>query len=551
MLLLLFSLFKNISYPLLWNDEAETAMYATRIMEYGYPKVHDGKNVVYLFGHNNIAIDKGTDAYIGSVWGQYYFATIGAFLAKSITNIYMKTAVMRIPFAIMGFLGLAIMVLSVTKIFDDEPKKKLPFISCFLLLELSSVPLALHLREVRHYPLTLFFSGCVLYFYIRSRFVKDIAYIKHLLCIAISLLLLYITFPPIYITFIVVILSYESFGLLLKQGGIKKFLHNVLPMTITMIVMVPLILFFKTFHLLKIAATTSGNTWLDHLINFLWVLEFLQKYEFLYVAVVSKIISNLLWFYLKAMKSPSIEYSSPHVFWIKNELKLSNFLGLFFIVTVFVVSKNPWQRYYISLQPILILILLIDIFALFEIVGDIQKSKKNHILHTLSVILISALFLLNTSPEKIVAIRLHIYELFHQYKGPLDIAIPYITSRFNNTEDLIIATNYEECSYMYYLKSKVIMGFIPNNLEEDLKASPDIIIPRKKWHTLEMFQTFLQKNKYHRINLPIRDTRCNNIPELPCSYDYNEPGLLIHLFKTPIPSDANDCLEVYIKEYPL
>jgi hypothetical protein len=38
---------KHLSYPLLWNDEAETAMYAERILEFGYPKVHDGRNVVF------------------------------------------------------------------------------------------------------------------------------------------------------------------------------------------------------------------------------------------------------------------------------------------------------------------------------------------------------------------------------------------------------------------------------------------------------------------------------------------------------------------------
>jgi hypothetical protein len=29
---------------LFWNDEAETAMYATQILEYGYPKVHGPNN---------------------------------------------------------------------------------------------------------------------------------------------------------------------------------------------------------------------------------------------------------------------------------------------------------------------------------------------------------------------------------------------------------------------------------------------------------------------------------------------------------------------------
>ena len=45
--LLLTSLFKNISYPLFWADESMTVMRGERVLEYGYPKVHDGKNVLY------------------------------------------------------------------------------------------------------------------------------------------------------------------------------------------------------------------------------------------------------------------------------------------------------------------------------------------------------------------------------------------------------------------------------------------------------------------------------------------------------------------------
>ncbi|MFI5265719.1 MAG: hypothetical protein ACHQT7_03170, partial [Candidatus Levyibacteriota bacterium] len=41
-------LFKNISYPLLWNDESYGAMNALRVLEYGYPKVHDEKGNAVL-----------------------------------------------------------------------------------------------------------------------------------------------------------------------------------------------------------------------------------------------------------------------------------------------------------------------------------------------------------------------------------------------------------------------------------------------------------------------------------------------------------------------
>ena len=40
-------LFKHLSYPLLWDQEAVTAAFGGRILEHGYPKVHGPKNAVY------------------------------------------------------------------------------------------------------------------------------------------------------------------------------------------------------------------------------------------------------------------------------------------------------------------------------------------------------------------------------------------------------------------------------------------------------------------------------------------------------------------------
>ena len=43
-------LLPRLSSPLLWHDEGDTAMFATRILEVGYPKVHGPRNVLYEFG---------------------------------------------------------------------------------------------------------------------------------------------------------------------------------------------------------------------------------------------------------------------------------------------------------------------------------------------------------------------------------------------------------------------------------------------------------------------------------------------------------------------
>ena len=102
------NLFKHISYPLLWQDEAETAVFAERILKFGYPKIHDEKNAPYGFFNKELATKESTDAYIPSGWGQYYFAVPGVFFAKYFGDLYDKTALIRIPFAVAGVLGVLV-----------------------------------------------------------------------------------------------------------------------------------------------------------------------------------------------------------------------------------------------------------------------------------------------------------------------------------------------------------------------------------------------------------------------------------------------------------
>ncbi|KKQ55984.1 MAG: hypothetical protein US75_C0011G0001, partial [Candidatus Woesebacteria bacterium GW2011_GWC1_38_13] len=40
----LFLAFKNIQYPLLWNDEGDTVVFGQQVLRYGYPKIHGDKN---------------------------------------------------------------------------------------------------------------------------------------------------------------------------------------------------------------------------------------------------------------------------------------------------------------------------------------------------------------------------------------------------------------------------------------------------------------------------------------------------------------------------
>ncbi len=135
----------------------------------------------------------------------------------------------------------------------------------------------------------------------------------------------------------------------------------------------------------------------------------------------------------------------------------------------------------------------------------------------------------------------HVTELFTQYKGPLDYTIPFIKEKYKKTDTLVIASNYEETSYMYYLKSKVIIGFIGNNWDEDINIKPHILAYRKPWgNHIEAFQGFMRFNPYFRESFPINDNPVNNIPELNFLPAFN------HKFETVLPESEQSRTDLYI-----
>ncbi len=98
----------------------------------------------------SLGIDKKTDAYIGGAnWGQYYFATLGIKLAEMSDDLFTKTAIIRITFALAGLAGLAILAFLAMQFFHTRLSKT-GFLTLFVFFELISGPLVLHLREARY-----------------------------------------------------------------------------------------------------------------------------------------------------------------------------------------------------------------------------------------------------------------------------------------------------------------------------------------------------------------------------------------------------------------
>jgi len=561
-LLFLVSLFKNISYPLLWADESMTVMHGKRVLEYGYPKVHDGKNAVYDLRHSNpkLGVDEKTDAFIGGAnWGMYYVAAVAVTLAHISNDIFTKTAILRIPFALAGLIGLVILGLLGAQFCDSRSSKR-GFWVLFAFLELISVPLVLHLREVRYYSLAVFLTALIIFSYTRYKILKKGNYLTYAVLLTVSLFLLFVTFSPGYFIFLIAISLYESIGFAkaLFSRYIKKnsqilpgvpslnqsfkcYLRDLLPLVFSLIAVSPLIFFFKTFYIAEEMAKFNFllfgiSKWNMYLYNLSVIWRYFASFDFIYLVIFLKLcfLLSCVRFSLKGLAPSSTR-----------KLMFSNFLTIIFVVYFFAIAKIPnfpFTRYLIPLQPVLAVMIILDTVLIFNLISIRLPRKDNY--YKLILLMVFAGFVLTNMVKNVEHLKGHVYELSHQYKGPLDYLIPFIRDTYGDTEKLVIATNYEETSLMYYLDSKVIIGYVGNNLEQDSQMVPDLVIFRKGWRNLDpkIFIYFFSKNHYQRISFPVFDYKVNNIPELNLSPEYQ------HQFRTLNTENERMKVDIFLKK---
>jgi hypothetical protein len=539
-----------------------TVMHGKRVLEFGYPKVHDGKNVVYDLRHSNprLGVDEKTDAYIGGAnWGMYYVAAVAVKLAQMTDDIFTKTAILRIPFALTGLIGLAILGLLGTEFFETRSSKK-RFCVLFAFIELLSIPLVLHLREARYYALTGFLTALVTYIYTRYRILKKDNYLSYSVLLTLSLFLLFVTFSPGYFIFLIALFLFESIGFvkfLFTKYANKKcqiipgmpslnipwthYLRNLLPLILSLITVSPLISFFKTFYIAEEMAKfnflLSGISKLDmYLVNLSVIWNYFRTFDFIYLAIFLKLC--LLFSFIRLGDKEIVPRDI-------RKLMFSNFLTVIFIVYFFAIGQIPnfpFTRYLIPLQPVLAVMIIFDLVLVYNMIS-LQPPHWVQYYKVLLLVGFIGLISINVS-RNIGYLEGHVYELFHQYKGPLDYLIPFIKERYGDTDKLVIATNYEETSFMYYLDSKVIIGYVGNNLEQDIRMVPDIVIYRKGWRDLDpkIFIDFLSQHPYQRISFPVFDYRVNNIPELNLSPEYQ------HQFRTLTTEDERMKVNIFLKK---
>ena len=149
-----------------------------------------------------------------------------------------------------------------------------------------------------------------------------------------------------------------------------------------------------------------------------------------------------------------------------------------------------------------------------------------------------------TSGPRIEDLRGRLTEIAHPYRGPLDFAISRLAETTPRPADLVIATNYANHPFMYYLGSHVIVGLSGNNLRSDREQAPDVIVPRRRWPaSLRELVPFLRRGGYQERRFPVVDVHFNNVPALSRSRFIPAP----HRFESPTSDDPDEQLMIYRK----
>ncbi len=533
------SIFKNIAYPLFWADESMTVVGAQRVLQYGYPKVHDGKNVFYDMRHSDpaLGIDKATDAYVGGTsWGHYYFGTIGVKLADGLTDFYAKTAVIRTTYALAGLLGIFFLGWLLTSVFTTRTQR-LQAVLGLLLASLMSVPLAILIREARYYPLSIFLIGLILLAYCRYRFVGPKASPVLAVVLAVSLWGLFMTFAPVYFIALATLELAEGIWLIgayLKSRDAGKVLREnwLIPAALvaSLVGVYPLLDYFKVFTISAAMAEFNAYTPALYRENLTTVLRYFGQLELLYLAIAVKIVALILW----------------RPLWQQHRAvtQTSLVLTLFFVLYVILITRIPnfiFTRYLIPAQPVLSAVLVLDLVSAWAVLSVSAQSRMKLIGFGIVCLLFFGFFIARNR----TLLSGHLTELNEPYKGPLDYAIPFIAQKTNRPDTLTIATNYEETSFMYYLGAKTVVGFVGNNMPADSLANPDVIMYRRAWGNFpNVFNSYLQRGqgRYKTQQFPVAELPVNNLPEVNFRPPFN------HFFKT-VPAGAENfpATEIYYR----
>jgi hypothetical protein len=510
-------LLPHLSSPLLWHDEGDTAMFATRILEVGYPKVHGPRNVLYEFGARlSVGVKESADAYIGKSWGDYYYAVPGVWWAQQTDDPAARTFRVRLPFALAGAAGVGVWLWGALPALPRG--RRALFAAAYFSLCALSISLILHLREARYYPLLVLVLGGALAVHLRAVALRALSWRRYALATA---LLFPILFQVFYVAWFPLLAWCAADAALAawRQGGGPRLLrlaHALAPLALGALLTVPALVFFETFGVASRFASEQGAGPARWGANALGVLAHFLRHEWLAAALAARAFSAWL---ARGATAEAREATRP-------ARALAVRLLAFAACYAAFGCLNPlvYERYFVALSPALALAFLLDAFACGDLLAPEPRALRRAAAAGLVLVVAGSL------AARREALAGHLRELREPVQGPLDFAVAHLRERYADPSALLVATNYEAQPLMFYLGSRVIVGLAQGDIGRERDLEPDVVIPRRRWpRSLASLRGFVARGRWDEVRLPVEDTHYNEVPSLTPSAATPDP----HRFATP------------------
>lgn len=522
--------FARLEAPLLWEDEADTAMHGRSVLEYGYPKVHAGRNIVYG-AHLPYALgrNEALDAYLGSPWGQYFFAAPAVAWSDRASDLAARTWRVRLPFALAGWLGVLLLGGVGASLWPAAAGARAWFWLGFGVCLALSASLQLHLREVRYYPLVVLALGVTAWLESRRHRRGDLLPLRHTLALALVVFALFNLFYPAFTAVVAVgagALAWRAWRArsLAPARGLAPYVFAAaaaLPIAVLFGLPAQGRSFFERFGARGELAQQLGFAGF-----------YLLRFEFFAPVALGAVA---LAFARRALAPSDPGRLRPAIAACDLVLALA-------VTWTLLVARTPlfFSRYLVALSPLLCAACVLQVSCLVALRRT--RAARTATAGLAAVALAWLACAVVRGPE----LRGRFEELREPYRGPLDHVIPYLAERYPNPAELVIATNYEDFSYMFYLRATAVLGYYAPDPERDLAFVPDVIIPRPWPVNLRALEHLAQQQPYATREFPVANVRVNNLPELS---PRNQAGL-VHRFRSPVPGRDGAAVVIGERQQP-
>jgi hypothetical protein len=499
----------NFSNPVLWGDEAETALLAKNTLLFGVPKTFDGKNYV-IRNWKQLSPDN--------------FATVTSWLFIYITSFSfmifgLSTFSARLPFVIVGVISFFPIIALFRKISANRLHYYLSVIAFMLF-----VPYYLYSRQSRYYALLILLMP-IIAISVYNLIFKD----GSILWFVTAFVLL---FHTNFISFIILMVAVSLYFLLfiVKSKFMNKNLLKKLTIAYSAIFIItfPFAVFIRLFDKLGVFE-----------LSFLFKL--LGKFDFIMHSVNSTV--PILLFGL------SIAFMVFYYFGKKDEALTHKYSFVFFIgivpIGVSLIPTLSDVRYLVGLIPLWIS------FILFPVVFLIQKREialkvigaSILVLFIFTNVFYSIVFYSFAPFEKVIAEKCsnyvskvpgvcedwvddnfikprevrypffyYLYEITHDYDGPIEGAVNYLND--NGDENSVVFTNSWYFPIQFYTNMRVLSPIEYTDTEQ----IPDFIVVnfpnRNDIEKIDFLISYAEDRGYSKVELEYPDLPWGNRPAM-------------------------------------